>query len=79
MLEHLEWSLNTDLKVFLCALLYKRVCIFLQDLVDVVKSSFEGNNKDALLALLLPKHEYEAMCLHNALKVREIGRFFRFV
>ncbi|CAB3986629.1 annexin A6-like [Paramuricea clavata] len=39
-----------------------------KDLLDVMKSSFEGDNKNALLALLLPKHEYEAMCLHNALK-----------
>ncbi|XP_028396288.1 uncharacterized protein LOC114520254 isoform X2 [Dendronephthya gigantea] len=39
-----------------------------KDLVDVVKSTFEGENKDALLALLLPKPQYEAMCLHNALK-----------
>ena len=35
----------------------------------VVKSSFEGDNKIALLGILLPKPEYEAMCVHDALKV----------
>jgi hypothetical protein len=45
--------------------------IFFQDLIEVVKTSFEGDNKDALLALLLPKHEHEVMCLHNALKVQK--------
>ena len=37
--------------------------------MDAVKSSFEGGNKNALLALLLSKPEYEAMCLHDTLKV----------
>ena len=52
--------------------------ISFQDLIEVVKTSFEGDNKDALLALLLPKHEYEVMCLHNALKVQKnYSRTFR--
>jgi Trp operon repressor len=58
---------------------YTSVFIYFQDLLDVVKSSFEGDNKNALLALLLPKPEYEAMCLHNALKVLKISQFVRFV
>ena len=40
--------------------------------MDAVKSSFEGGNKNALLTLLLPKPEYEAMCLRDTLKVIKI-------
>lgn len=42
---------------------------FLKNLVDIIKSMFKGETQDALMALLLPKPNFDAMCLYNGLKV----------
>lgn len=42
---------------------------FVKDLVDALKPMFKGETQDALMALLLPKPNFDAMCLYNALKV----------
>lgn len=55
------------MKEFLYLLLKKHINVFLQSLIDDMKSILSGDFEEAVLALMMSVAEYDAHCLHDAI------------